>query len=64
LDLIERVLGDIMRSDIQMVFLGKGEQRFSDLLNWANCGIRAACTRASSWTKDSRTASTRDRTCF
>lgn len=36
LDLIERVLGDIMRSDIQMVFLGKGEQRFVDLLNWAN----------------------------
>jgi len=36
LDLVERVLSDIMRSDIQIVFLGKGEQRFVDLLNWAN----------------------------
>lgn len=36
LDLIERVLGDIMRTDLQLVFLGKGEQRYVDLLNWAN----------------------------
>ena len=36
LDLIERVLGDILRNDVQIVFLGKGEQRFVDLLNWAN----------------------------
>ena len=36
LDLVERVLSDIMRSDIQIGFLGKGEQRFVDLLNWAN----------------------------
>ena len=36
LDLIERVLGDIMRSDVQIVFLGKGDRRFVDLLNWAN----------------------------
>jgi starch synthase len=36
LDLVERVLGDIMKNDVQIVFLGKGEQRFVDLLNWAN----------------------------
>jgi len=36
LDLVERVLGDIMRIDLQIVFLGKGEQRYVDLLNWAN----------------------------
>ena len=36
LDLVERVLGDIMRSDVQIVFLGKGDRHFVDLLNWAN----------------------------
>ncbi len=36
LDLVERVLGDIMRNDVQMIFLGKGDRRFVDLLNWAN----------------------------
>jgi starch synthase len=36
LDLIERVLGDVMRADLQIVFLGKGDQRYVDLLNWAN----------------------------
>lgn len=36
LDLVERVLGDMMRSDVQMVFLGKGDRRFVDMLNWAN----------------------------
>ncbi len=36
LDLVERVLDDILRCDVQIVFLGKGEQRFVDLLNWAN----------------------------
>jgi len=36
LDLVERVLGDIMKNDVQMVFLGKGDRRFVDLLNWAN----------------------------
>ena len=36
LDLIERVLGDIMRNDVQMIFLGKGDRRFVDMLNWAN----------------------------
>ncbi|NCB29758.1 MAG: glycosyltransferase, partial [Clostridia bacterium] len=36
LDLVERVLGDIMRNDVQIVFLGKGDRRFVDLLNWAN----------------------------
>jgi starch synthase len=36
LDLVERVLGDVMRNDVQMIFLGKGDRRFVDLLNWAN----------------------------
>ena len=36
LDLIERVLGDMMQTDVQLVFLGKGDKRFVDLLNWAN----------------------------
>ena len=36
LDLVERVLGDILRNDVQIVFLGKGDRRFVDLLNWAN----------------------------
>ncbi len=35
-DLIECVLDDIMRCDVQLVFLGKGDRRFVDLLNWAN----------------------------
>ena len=36
LDLIERVLDDVMQCDLQMVFLGKGDKRFVDMLNWAN----------------------------
>lgn len=36
LDLVERVLGDILKNDVQIVFLGKGDRRFVDLLNWAN----------------------------
>lgn len=36
LDLIECVLGDIMRQNVQLVFLGKGDQHFVDFLNWAN----------------------------
>ncbi|NLI54740.1 MAG: glycogen synthase GlgA [Clostridiales bacterium] len=36
LDLVERVLGDILQNDVQIVFLGKGDRRFVDLLNWAN----------------------------
>ncbi len=36
LDLVERVLDEMMRCDIQIVFLGKGDRRFVDLLNWAN----------------------------
>ena len=34
-DLIERVLEDIMRQKLQMVFLGSGEKRYVDLANWA-----------------------------
>ncbi|MEG1883469.1 MAG: glycogen synthase GlgA [Clostridia bacterium] len=36
LDLIERVLDDILRLDVQVVVLGKGDKRFVDMLNWAN----------------------------
>ena len=36
LDLVERVLDDILRMDVQMVFLGKGDKRFTDMLNWGN----------------------------
>ncbi len=36
LDLIERVLGDMLRANVQLVFLGKGEKRFEDFLNWAS----------------------------
>ncbi len=36
LDLVERVLGDILRGDVQIIFLGKGDRRFVDMLNWAN----------------------------
>lgn len=35
LDLLERVLTDILRMDVQLVLLGDGERRFIDLLNWA-----------------------------
>ena len=35
LDLIERVLQDIMRMDVQIIFLGSGDKRYVDLLNWA-----------------------------
>lgn len=35
LDLVERVLSDIMRMDLQMVFLGSGDKRYVDLINWA-----------------------------
>lgn len=34
-DLVERVLSDIMRMDIQIVFLGSGDKRYVDLINWA-----------------------------
>ena len=35
-DLVECVLDAMMANDIQMVFLGKGDRKFIDLLNWAN----------------------------
>ena len=35
-DLIKRVLDDVMRQDLQIVFLGKGDREFVDMLNWAN----------------------------
>ena len=35
LDLVERVLTDILRMDVQLALLGDGDRRFVDLLNWA-----------------------------
>ena len=35
LDLIERVLDDIMRQDVQLVFLGKGDQHYEDFIRTA-----------------------------
>lgn len=35
LDLVERVLTDIMRMDVQLALLGDGDRRFIDLFNWA-----------------------------
>ena len=34
-DLIERVLQDILRQDVQLVILGSGDRRYVDLFNWA-----------------------------
>ncbi len=36
IDLIECVIDDIMRQDVQVVMLGKGEQRYHDLFGWAS----------------------------
>ncbi len=36
LDLVERVLDEILGCGVQLVFLGKGDRRFVDMLNWAN----------------------------
>ena len=35
LDLVERVLGEIMSTGAQMAVLGMGESRYEDLFNWA-----------------------------
>jgi len=35
LDLIEHVLDDIMRQDVQIVLLGTGEERYCELFTWA-----------------------------
>lgn len=35
LDLVECVLDDIMRQDIQIIFLSKGEPHFEDFVRWA-----------------------------
>lgn len=35
LDLVERVLGDILRMDVQLVLLGGGDKRYEELLQWA-----------------------------
>ena len=35
LDLIECVLEDIMRKDVQLAFLGAGDERYQELLSWA-----------------------------
>ncbi len=35
LDLVERVLTDILRQRVQLVFLGSGDKHFVDMLNWA-----------------------------
>lgn len=34
-DLIDRVLGDILYEDVQLVILGTGEQKYEDLFRWA-----------------------------
>lgn len=36
IDLIDRVIDDIMRTDLQFVVLGTGEQRYHDLFGWAS----------------------------
>ena len=46
LDLLERVLEDILRTGVQLVVLGKGEDRYVRMLNWAQWkyqGRVAAC---------------------
>lgn len=46
LDLVERVLEDVMRTGVQLVALGKGEERYVRMLNWAQWkyqGRAAAC---------------------
>lgn len=46
LDLVECVLDDILRSDVQLAVLGKGEERYGELLSWAAWryqGRMAAC---------------------
>ena len=35
LDLVDRVLGEMMEDDLQMVVLGMGEARYFDLFSWA-----------------------------
>lgn len=35
LDLVERVLDDILKMDLQLVFLGDGDKHYRDMLNWA-----------------------------
>lgn len=35
LDLVERVLDEIMATGVQLVVLGKGEEKYADLFNWA-----------------------------
>jgi len=35
LDLVDHVLGDIMAEDVQMVVLGMGEARYTNLFSWA-----------------------------
>ncbi len=35
LDLVDHVLGDIMRENVQMVVLGMGEARYTNLFSWA-----------------------------
>ena len=36
LDLLECVLNDIMRMDIQIMFLGSGDRQYVNLINWAS----------------------------
>ncbi len=36
IDLIDRVIDDIMRTDLQFAVLGTGEQRYHDLFGWAS----------------------------
>ncbi|HIU33334.1 MAG TPA: glycogen synthase GlgA [Candidatus Pullichristensenella excrementigallinarum] len=46
LDLVERVLGEIMATGAQMVVLGMGDNKYVDLFNWAQwkySGQLAAC---------------------
>ena len=38
-DLVERVLDEILKTGAQLCVLGKGEDRFEDLFNWARCII-------------------------
>jgi len=46
LDLLERVLEDILKTGVQLVILGKGDDRYERMLNWAQWkyeGRVAAC---------------------
>ena len=57
LDLVDYVIADIMRQDVQLVVLGMGEGRYFNLFSWAEGEYKGRVAARLQWTIRWRTKS-------